>query len=177
MGVEEGYARRVQEMGQAELLALWGRVRRRERIEGGAPGRAFEFLLLRAFQLEGAKVVWPYASVIEQIDGGVYVDGLSCLVEAKDHAEPIGFEAIARLSVRMQRRPSPALGLLFSTSGFTWPALKAVAAHPLRNVLLWRDTDIAMALEHGMRASLRRKWRVAVEVGTLDHPLAKEDFR
>jgi hypothetical protein len=177
VGVEEEYARRVQGMGQAELLAFWGRVKQRERIEGWAPGRAFEFLLLRAFQLEGARVVWPYLSAFEQIDGGIYVDGLACLVEAKDHAEPIGFDAIARLALRMQRRPPPAVGLLFSTSGFTWPALKAVTAHPIRNVLLWNDTDIALALNHGVRSALRRKWRAAVESGALDQPLHKEDFR
>ena len=177
MGVEEEYARRVQGMGQAELLAFWGRVKQRERIEGWAPGRAFEFLLLRAFQLEGARVVWPYASPLEQIDGGIYVDGLACLVEAKDHAEPIGFDAIARLALRMQRRPPPAVGMLFSTSGFTWPALKAVAAHPIRNVVLWNDTDISLSLNHGMRSALRRKWRAAVEAGVLNQPLHKEDFR
>ncbi|WP_205525454.1 restriction endonuclease [Pyxidicoccus trucidator] len=162
-------------MGQAELLAFWGRVKRRERIEGWAPGRAFEFLMLRAFQLEGARVVWPYSSDLEQIDGGIYIDGLACLVEAKDHAEPIGFDAIAKLALRMQRRPASAVGLLFSTSGFTWPALKAVAVHPIRNVLLWSDTDIGLALNQGVRAALRRKWRGAVEAGVVDQPLSKED--
>nr|WP_246356913.1 restriction endonuclease [Pyxidicoccus fallax] len=164
-------------MGQDELLAFWRRVRQRERIEGWAPGRAFEFLLLRAFQLEGARVVWPYVSDLEQIDGSVYVDGLACLVEAKDHVEPIGFDAIARLAMRMQRRPAPAMGLLCSTSGFTWPALRAVAAHPIRNVLLWNDTDLSLALKQGMRSALRRKWRGAVEEGAMDHRLHKEDFQ
>lgn len=163
-------------MGRDELLAFWARVRQRERLKEWAPGRAFEFLMLRAFQLEGARVVWPYSSPLEQIDGGLYVDGLACLVEAKDHAEPIGFDAIARLAVRMQRRPAAAVGLLFSTSGFTWPALQSVMAHPIRNVLLWNQTDISLALNHGVRLALRCKWRGAVETGAPHQPLRKEDF-
>jgi hypothetical protein len=34
---------------------------------GWAPGKAFEYLVLRAFQLEGAEVRWPYSV---RIDGG-----------------------------------------------------------------------------------------------------------
>lgn len=98
------------------------------------------------------------------------------LVEAKDQAEPVGFDAISKLAMRLQRRPAPALGLLFSTSGFTGPALKAVTAHPLRNVLLWRETDIALALAHGVRSALRRKWRGAVEEGALAYRLTQEHF-
>jgi hypothetical protein len=43
---------------------------------GWDPGKAFEYLIIRAFELEGAKVAWPYTVImhdqeIEQIDGAV----------------------------------------------------------------------------------------------------------
>ncbi|QSQ23454.1 hypothetical protein JY651_00250 [Pyxidicoccus parkwayensis] len=176
MGVEEEYARRVQGMGPAEIRVLWEQVKARKVPEAWPPGRALEFLLLRAFQLERARVVWPYVNDHEQIDGAIHSDGLACIVETKDHADSIGFEPIAKLTLQLQRRPGAAVGLLFSSSKLSLSVIEAVKVHPIRNVLLWRGSDIDMAFQHGMRASLRIKWRRAVELGDLSYELQKEDF-
>ncbi len=176
MGAEEKYARRVQGMGRVELRALWKRIKARKDLEDWPPGRALEFMMLRAFQFEGARVVWPYVNTTEQIDGAIHADGLACIVETKDHSDSIGFEAIAKLALQLQRRPGAAMGLLFSTSEFSLPVIEAVRVHPLRNVLLWQGSDIDLALEHGMRAALRIKWRKAVEQASLGYWLRKEDF-
>ena len=59
-------------------------------IEQADPPRSpLEYLVIRAFEVEGAPVTYPYTvfvggTVVEQIDGAVYTDGLSCLVECKD---------------------------------------------------------------------------------------------
>ncbi len=91
-----------------DLTRLW------VAIESGsaadwAPGKAFEYLVLRAFQLEGAEIEWPYSvsladvtrggveSAAEQIDGFVMVDGLACLLECKDRKDPLNIESIAKM--------------------------------------------------------------------------------
>src|SRR3954467_2820051 len=92
------------------------------------PGKAFEYLILRAFDLDGAVVEWPYSArlqreTVEQIDGVVLVHGLTCLVESKSTAEAVNIEPIAKLRNQLLRRHSAAIGILFSRSGFTDPAL------------------------------------------------------
>lgn len=163
-------------MGQTELRALWRRIKARKGMGDWPPGRALEFMILRAFQLERARVVWPYVNATEQIDGAIHTDGLACIVETKDHSESISFEAIAKLALQLQRRPGAALGLIFSTSEFSLSVIKTVSVHPIRNILLWQGSDIDLALKHGMRAALRIKWRKAVETASPGHWLQKEDF-
>lgn len=111
------------------------------------------------------------------MDGVVYVDGLSCLIECKDWREPVGFGPIAKLKLRVDRRPPPVIGLFFSANGFTVPAVDEFHAQPLRNLLLWRESDVELALTYGMRNALRVKWRKAVEEAVMDHMLEREDFR
>lgn len=178
---EDKYVRRIRAMNQAALLQLWERVHSGRKLDDWPPGKAFELLVLRAFELEGARIVWPYSvssiapldlpGLVEQIDGALYTDGMSCLVESKHHHVPIGFGPIARFKVRLDRRPPGVVGLMFSVSGFTGPALREAYAQPLRNVLLWGGLDIAFALRWGMRAGLRAKWRQAVERATPDFNL------
>ena len=90
-------------------------------MEGWEPGKAFEYLILRAFELEGAVVTWPYVIRLspsetggdtEQIDGAVYVDGLACIVEAKDTANTTRIEPIAKMRNQLLRRPSSSVGLI-----------------------------------------------------------------
>ena len=64
-----------------------------------------------------------------------------------------------------------------SIIGFTEPALDECSAHPLRNLLLWRKSDVDLALRSGMRAALGIKWRKAVEDAVMDYELEEEDFR
>ena len=81
MPTREEFEAMIQPLGWPELMALW------ERIKIGTPGwgggKAFEYLVLRAFQLNGAVVRWPYGvslygqtEIVEEIDGSVRVGGL-----------------------------------------------------------------------------------------------------
>jgi hypothetical protein len=81
------------------------------------------------------------------------------------------------VQVRVDRRPPPVLGLFFSVSGFTVPAVQEFHAQPLRNLLLWVESDVSLALRGGMRTALRLKWRKAVEEAVMDYELDAEDFR
>ncbi|PTL79945.1 restriction endonuclease [Vitiosangium sp. GDMCC 1.1324] len=174
---EEKYVGWIRSMGWSGLCDLWARVRMGQELGEWPPGRAFEFLILRAFQLEGAQVIWPYRGEWEQVDGAVYVDGLSCLVECKHWQEPLDFSPIAKFKARVDRRPAATIGLLFSVNGFTLPALREAQVQPVRNVLLWAKPDVSLALRRGMRAALRVKWRKAVEEAAMDYELKGEDFR
>ena len=122
----------VRSMGRAALINLWERVRDAGDVGSWPPGKAFEYLILRAFELEGARVVWPYRGWLEQVDGAVYVDGLSCLIECKHWKESLDFTPIARFKARVDRRPPATVGLLFSVSGFTMPALQEAHVQPVR---------------------------------------------
>lgn len=177
------YVAKIRENDAPRLLAMLRRVREDLPIPGWRRGKAFEHIILRAFELEGIEVKWPYTvtmegRVIEQIDGVVYADGLSCLIEAKDYADPIAIEPIAKLRNQLMRRPSPALGLLFSRTDFSIPAkLLTRMMNPL-NILLWEGEELQFSIEHRqMREALQNKYRYAVEYGFPDFNIMKAELQ
>ena len=167
----------VRGMDYRELRQLWTDVRDGLTVSGWPPGKAFEYLVLRAFELEGAEVTWPYevkpdGTVIEQIDGAVYADGLAFLLEVKDHRGNIGPEAIAKLRSQLLRRPSTVVGVVFSKTGFTEAATLLTRYMMYETVLLWEGAELSFALEKGkMREGLKTKFRHAVEHGIPDYRL------
>jgi hypothetical protein len=132
-------------------------------------GKAQEYLILRAFEVEGATVVWPYevssgGKTLEQIDGVVYVKGLASLIESKDYSDPINFEPIAKLRQQLSRRPPATLGSCFSKSGFTEEAMLLAERSTPQNVLLWHGDEIKYALsKNWMCKGLVAKYRYSVE--------------
>lgn len=171
------YEQRISELELNELCEMWDSISNGYEVEGWAPGKAFEYMLLRAFQLEGAEVEWPYSvrsegTEIEQIDGVVYYGGLACLIEAKDTSTKLNVEPIAKFRNQLMRRPSVAIGALFSRSGYTDPALTLVQFLPPQTILLWEAHDISHALPRSrMCQGLRDKFRAAVRDGNLQHSL------
>jgi hypothetical protein len=138
-------------------------------------GKAMEYLVLRAFESEGARVRYPFSvqnrltgerTTLEQIDGVVYSEGLACLVEAKDWSSPVDFDEISRLQSNLQRRPSGAIGLFFTHSGYTEPAQVLTRIRMQPTVLLWEWDELSESLEAGrIREALHLKYRYAVEEG------------
>lgn len=94
--------------------------------------------------------MWPFeapgigARSLEQIDGAIHVGGLHVIVESKDQAASQDIEPIAKLRNQLLRRPSGAVGVCFSTGGFTPSArlLAHVMAPHMRDMVrpqeLWR---------------------------------------
>jgi hypothetical protein len=87
------YIAKIGASGWPELAKLWALIEAvpRKPITGWAAGKALEHLVLRAFELSGAEVIWPYSvnlqgTLVEQIDGMVLLDGLTIMVETKDQA-------------------------------------------------------------------------------------------
>jgi hypothetical protein len=173
---EAEYRDKVGTLDHTGLVGLW------EEIEAGntpgwEPGKAFEYSVLRAFELEGARVTWPYrvelaGQVVEQIDGVIYAADLVCLVESKQHSQPINIETIAKLRNQLARRPVSAIGLVFSYAGFTEPARLLTRYLAPQTILLWTREEIEHALRgQQMVLGLALKFKYAVEHCVPDYNL------
>lgn len=153
-----------------DLTRLWRDIKSQSTQDWG-PGKALEYLILRAFQLEGADIQWPYevnasGAIIEQIDGVIYSDNLSCLVECKDWKEPVSIEPIAKLRNQLLRRPAATIGLIFSRAGYTPSAVTLAHFLAPQTILLWNDEEIEYALEKRvLRRGLAEKYRFCIEHG------------
>ncbi len=187
MTTEQEYVRRIQQYAWEDLIDLW------EAIEEGntpdwAAGRAFEYLILRAFQLEEAYVMWPYRitmgelvkteseETVEQVDGFVHTgDGLVCLVECKDYSkESVKVEPIAKLRNQLLRRPGGVIGIAFSRSGFTDSASMLARFSAPQIILLWGGDEIEFALRNQYFCKgLAAKYRICVAKGLPDYNITR----
>lgn len=164
------YEQTIGGYGWDDLLGLWRAIETGD-TPGWAAGKALEYLVLRAFQIEGAEVRYPYrvhidGEEIEQIDGVVYSDGLACLVECKDQAQPVNVEPIAKMRNQLLRRPGVTVGIIFSRRGFTDPANSLTRFLAPQTILLWSGREIAYALRRQMmRQALIIKHRGCIEEG------------
>ncbi len=162
-------------------MSLWSSIEAGNTPEWES-GKAFEYLILRAFELEGAEVRWPYrvtieGEEIEQIDGVVYADGLAGIVECKDTAIKVDAVPIAKMRNQLLRRPAITLGLVFSRSGFTESAIVLARFTAPQTILLWDGEDIAYALKKkSMRKALVAKYRVCIEQGFQFHHITGMDL-
>jgi hypothetical protein len=165
----------VQPLGWPELQALWERIKIRD-TPGWDGGKAFEYLVLRAFQLNGAVVRWPYGvalygqtTIVEEIDGSVRVGGLYGLVESKDEYEDIAIAPIAKMRNQLLRRPAGTLGMVFSSHGFTEPAIQLAHYALSQPILLWTGEHLEYALKHENICELcEKKYRNCVDYGLID---------
>jgi hypothetical protein len=178
MTTESEYKIRIQAFSELELLDLWRNIQARD-TQNWATGKALEYLILRAFELEHAEVRYPYSVPMsnisinnskrdmEQIDGVVYTQGVACLIECKDYSDAINFEPIAKLRSQLMRRPSATIASIFSMAGFTDPALTLLNfIHP-QTILAWEKDEITYCLENNNFCnSLVKKYRKAIELGT-----------
>ncbi len=159
---------------------MLGNLETNQPIRGWPPGKAFEHIVLRGFDLEqGGIVSWPYSvplngSIIEQIDGAVHLDTLSCLVETKDYADPLNIEPIAKLRNQLMRRPASTIGLVFTMSDFSDPAKSLTRIMNPLSVLLWDYQELKHAITNKvMCKGLKTKYMYAVEWGMPDYDIRK----
>ncbi len=168
------YQRRVLALDHSGLLELWQGLRAGVSPPEWPAGVLLEYLLLRAFQLEGAEVTWPYrvyrnGILLEQIDGIIYFDGLSCLVESKDVTRAVDALAIVKMKSQLLRRPRTTIGAVFNTGTFSPTAVSLMQLLPPPDVFLWEGAEIEFALQgQGLLEGMRRKLRRAVETGFAD---------
>src|SRR5947208_1897313 len=110
MPTSKEYETAIRKLKWPGLLKLWSAIAGGTVDSWWQPGKAFEYLVLRMFDLDEAKVTWPYSvhllgqAEAEQIDGSVHFDGMHCLVESKDESENIAIDPIAKLRNQLLRR-------------------------------------------------------------------------
>jgi len=175
------YQRRIREYDWTQLTTLW------ENIKNGTtpewePGKALEYLVVRAFELDRADVRWPYSvreqgQEIEQIDGVVYTGGLACLLECKDYGGAVTIEPVAKMRNQLLRRPASTIGAIVSRNGFTEPAVILARYVAPQAIILWDGDDLDRAInKQSMSTYLVRKYRNLVEHGLPNYSIAVEDI-
>lgn len=179
MTTEAEYQTRISTYNWDNLIKLWLEIE-----SGNTPnwdaGKALEYLILRAFQLDNAEITWPYSvyldrDEIEQIDGVVYADGLSCIIECKDTTRPVKIEPIAKLRNQLLRRPAATIGSIFSRNGFTEASETLAGFVAPQTILLWGGEEIKYCLEiKSMRRALIKKYRFCVEQGLANYHIKTE---
>jgi hypothetical protein len=143
-------------------------------------GKEFEYFICRAFELEGAKVEYPFTvkvhdKISEQLDGLISVDGIHCLIECKNQQENVDFEPFSKLRSRLQRRPSSAIGAIFTTASFTSPAIILNQfLHP-QTILMWEKEEISQCLEKNFFVEgLKIKYEHCIKNGLTNYNLLAE---
>lgn len=182
MPTREEYEAKIATMDWPELRKLWNGIKERNTPDW-SPGKAFEYLVLRIFELDGAEVRWPYTvslqgqqETVEEIDGSVRVGGLYCLIESKDEIRNIAIEPIAKMRNQLLRRPAATFGMLFCTRGYTEGALQLAQFSLPQAILLWTGEQIEYALkEKRICEFLERKYRRCVEGGIIDYDFTEGD--
>jgi hypothetical protein len=180
-GKADEYAERVLGLDRAGVVKTWEELQAGQTPPGWPPGRLLEYLLLRGFQLEGARVKWPfqvyYGFSVEQLDGVVHCGERTWLLECKHQWEPVDAQPLFKLKWQLVRRPG-VVGALFSTGSFTKSAKALAHLLPPANVLLWEGKEIDLALRHGkLVAGMRKKLEFAAERGFSDLELfTLEDY-
>lgn len=183
MAAIANYESKIKLLRWAGLRTLWNEIVQRD-TPGWDAGRAFEYMVLRAFELDGAVVKWPYrvklfGEEVEQVDGVIYSAGLSCLVESKDFTERsnVDIAPIAKLRNQLLRRPAGTIGIVFSRTGFTDPARHLSYFSLPQTILLWNGEEIKYALEKEMICELLTlKYRVCVEDGLPDYDVREREI-
>jgi hypothetical protein len=179
---------RIRAMAHKDLVRFWGRVSSETSSLDWPSWRAFEYLILRGFEVEGAIVRWPYEvglpfdvqgarGFMEQIDGAIHFDGISVLVEAKNEEDSKGIEPICKLRNQLLRRPSGVIGAVFSRNGFTTPAKTLARFIAPQTILLWEGSEFAIALtKKRLCEGMRVKYRYAAEEAVPDYNLKLETW-
>lgn len=155
------------------LASLWSRIKTGT-TDDWHEGKALEHLVIRAFELSGLRVEYPYdvppgGKPLEQIDGLVFLRDIPFLLECKDE-EKIDVEPIAKLYSKLLRRPPVTMGCVFIKGEFTSPAL-TLADHMIpHRMILWSGDDIDTALtRRDFQAALWEKYYDLCRYGLMDH--------
>ncbi|GBC62297.1 hypothetical protein DENIS_3266 [Desulfonema ishimotonii] len=180
MATEDQYVEKIKNFSWQTLGCLWRSIKERH-TPGWENGKAFEYMVLQAFRLEGAEVRWPYrvrlnGTEIEQIDGIIYIDGFACLTECKDYDRNVNFEPISKIRSQLMRRPVATIASIFSSSDFTEPAVTLANFIQPQTILLWNGREVEYCIHRkAFSRSLINKYRKCVEFGIHDYDVTIED--
>jgi hypothetical protein len=178
MPTAEEYQKRIRKLRWPEIKTLWNEIISPGAQIGGGwwqKATAFEYLVVRMFELDKADVTWPYVVYLdgppakEQIDGSVRFGGLHCLIESKSEDDDIAVDPIAKLRNQLLRRPWGTIGLVFTTTKFTAPSVLMTQFALPQPILLWTGAEIDHAIKKKKICEFAQtKYRVCVEHGLVD---------
>lgn len=137
------------------------------------PGQAFEYFILRCFELDKSTVTYPYGHIIglngktQETDGVIYTRRLSCLVESKDINHDVQMKVVAKLRHRLMDRSDLMIGCVF-TSRKSYKYETFALAHFYQDsklILLWNGDEIEALLKNkrSFVRALGIKYMMAVE--------------
>jgi hypothetical protein len=181
MPTAQEYETAIRKLKWPGLQKLWTEITTGAVDPWWEKGKAFEYLVVRMFELAKAEVTWPYAVSLfgeqahEQIDGALRFGGLHWLAESKDQTDAIAIEPIAKLRNQLLRRPWGTIGLVFTTQEFSTPAIYLTRFALPQPILLWTGVEVGYALSRKeiCRFALE-KYRVCVERGMVDFNVADQ---
>jgi hypothetical protein len=175
MESEAKYVQKIRDFKDLNALnGFWNKIKAGEPLRGWPAGFAFEYMILRAFEIDGAAVTYPYPvelfgkKNVEQIDGLVSIENknLHVLVESKEWDRSIPFGPIAKIRSQLMRRPSALVGSIFTASKFSIET--SILAHFLapQTIMLWTVEDIEYCFENEyFVGSLEAKYHYALREG------------
>jgi hypothetical protein len=168
----EDAVNKIQGCGKNDLIGLWNTILLKKAWDWD-PGWAFQYLIVRAFELEGAEVKYPFPvylekTKIEELDGYIYLKeyNIHIIIESKDQEEPQNITPIAKLRNQLMRRPAGTIGSIFSTSGFTWPSLLLGQFLAPHTILFWEKEEIEYCLKNSLfTRGVMIKYKYSIENG------------
>lgn len=155
---EEEYEKEVSLLDWTGILKEW-RAKQTGCINAieWAPGKALEYLILRAFDLERNRpsdvqdVKYPFhknsdGKQEQQIDGYIRTSRCCFLEECKDKKSKAKESDLSQLYIRVSNRPDTVIGLFFSMGGYTPSAIKSNESQC--HIILWDREDIEYCFDN-----------------------------
>lgn len=136
-------------------------------------GRDFEAILRAMFEEAGLAPRVSYRPTGEEVDGSIWLDGRTVLIEAKWTAAKHPASSIYQFKGKVDGKLVGTLGLFVSINGFTKDAINALVAGKDLNIVLAEGADIRAIAENHITILdlLRGKLRAAGEAGTVYWPV------
>jgi hypothetical protein len=130
-------------------------------------GYEFETYLFDTFDSQKIKTKRPFKSFGEQIDGGIYFDGIWYLIEAKWHSKELPVSEVYSFKGKVDGKLSGTRGFFISWSGYSKECADALSLGKDMNVILCDSKDVELAAEIGWKDVLREKLMFASLYGEL----------
>jgi hypothetical protein len=174
------YVQEIRKLNSADLLTVFTALENGHEHLAWPAGKTFEHLVLRAFEIAGAEVTWPYSvkaagTEVEQIDGAIRTSRVTSLVESKHYAGNLDIAPIAKIRNQLLRRPPGVMASVFVMHGFTEPAKILTRYSSPVNVLLWERDEVSTFLTDATANTdrpidaLHQKYKYAVEQAMPDY--------
>jgi hypothetical protein len=185
---EEECKNKIETLDWSGLDSLWNQIKDCKTPDWDN-GKAFEYLVIRMFQLDLYKVKYPFSvkmpfnnKSMEQIDGVIYHDTLGVLIESKDYSKDgvkrnISIEPIAKLRNQLSRRPYLTMGCVFSAGGYTESVSTLIDYLGNETILLWEGEEVEYCIKNKkIRAYFEKKLENRIELGIHNFNVTTLDF-